>query len=349
LKIQSKPYGNLPNGKQAFIYTLENSNGMSVSISNFGGAITNLLVPDKHGDIADVALAHGGIEGYFKNLGCLGAMIGRNSNRIRGACIEIAGKKYILSANNGNNNLHSASGNLMFRLFDADVQSVDGKPTLTLSHTIPDMDDDFPGQLNVSITLTLSDDNALKIDYHAVSDKDTIINLTNHSYFNLAGHSSGDVLNHTLELNADFYCSGSDDCIPTGEVLRVEDTPFDFRSAKQIGKDIYNDFPQIKLFGGYDHNFMLNGSGYRKISTLRDPVSGRSMVTYTDLPCVQLYTANNLSLPTPSKGGAFYTKHSGVCLETQTCPNAAEMPWLVSPIYPAGREYISTTAYKFGW
>ena len=349
MKIQVKPYGNLPDGRQVDIYTMENSGGMSVSVITFGGVITNLLVPDKQGNLADVVLAHQGLDCYLKNPGCFGAMVGRNSNRIGNARIEIKGKQYALTANSGKNNLHGGPKGMIFRLFDADVRCVNGEPVLLLKHTINDMDDEFPGQLDVSITLTLTNDNSLVIDYRAVSDKDTIINLTNHSYFNLAGHGCGDILGHTLEMNADFYTPATPECLPTGEILSVAGTAFDFRNAKLIGKDIGGECPQLKMFGGYDHNFMLGGSGYRKIATLSDPASGRNMAAYTDLPCVQLYTANNLSASVIGKDGAAYRKHGGVCLETQTCPNAAQMPWLVSPIYAAGQEYISTTAYQFDW
>ena len=349
MKIQSRPYGTLPDGKTADIYTMENSKGVSLSVITWGGCITNLLVPDRKGDLADVVLAHDSIDGFYENPGSFAAMIGRNSNRIRNSRIEISGNEYLMTANMSGHNCHCGSLGLKNRLFDAEVRSLNGHLVLLLSHTIPDLGDELPGALSVSIAIALSEDNAVMIDYRAVSDKDTIINLTNHSYFNLAGHANGTVLDHLLELDAGFYTPNGADCIPTGEILRVDGTPFDFRTAKPVGKDIAGDHPQIRLFGGYDHNFMLNGSNYRKISTLTDPKSGRVMTTFTDLPCVQLFTGNGLPASAPAKDGADYQKYSGLCLETQTCPNAVEMPWLASPVYLAGQEYISTTTYQFAW
>jgi aldose 1-epimerase len=195
------------------------------------------------------------------------------------------------------------------------------------------------------MTYILTEDNALILDYHAVSDKATFINLTNHSYFNLAGHDSGDIGGHLLQLNASFYTPNGRDCIPTGEILTVEGTPFDFRTAKPIGQDIDADFPQVKMFGGYDHNIVLDGRGYRKIATATDPKSGRVMECWTDQPGVQLYSANSVS--GTGKDGAAYGKHHAFCLETQVFPNAAEMPWVTSPLYKAGEVYATRTAYIF--
>lgn len=340
-------YGNLPDGKAVYKYTMENNNGMKVSAINIGGAITNIFVPDKNGNLADIALAHDSLDWYIKNPGSLGILVGRNSNRIKNATIDIFGKTYKLNANKGDNHLHGGFKGMQTRYFDVKSEISNDSAKLIFAMLIPDMDDDFPGNLNVNISYTLTDDNALVIDYNAVCDNDTIINMTNHSYFNLAGHDSGSVLDHVLEMNAEFFTATTESGIPSGEVLSVKGTPFDFCKEKAIGQDINSEHEQVRLVNGYDHNFMLNGSGYRKIATLTDPKSGRVMTTYTDLPCVQLYTANNFPIAATAKDNADYKIYQGVCLETQTCPNAAQMPWLKSPIYAANTEYKTTTVYKF--
>jgi aldose 1-epimerase len=347
MTISVQPYGILPDGREVSCYTMENSSGFSASILDWGGTITNLLVPDKAGNRADVMLAHKDLAGYVENPGSFGALIGRNSNRIAGSKIVIAGKEYALTANNGANNLHGGPRGVKNRLFSAEVRTANNQPVLLLSLTIPDLDDEFPGNLNVNVAYAVTGDNSLMIDYRAVSDKDTVINMTNHAYFNLAGHNSGSILDHVLELDASFYTPAAADSVPTGELLSVEGTPFDFRTPKPIGKDIAADVEQLRMFGGYDHNLMLNGSGYRKVATLTEPKSGRVMTTFTDLPCIQLYSANKFPLPVTEKDNADYHNYQGLCLETQTCPNAAQTPWLVSPIYAAGQEYSTTTAYQF--
>ena len=347
MKITSKPYGTLPNGEVVTQYTLENDNGLSASILNYGGVITHLFAPDKNGNTADVVLGHKGLEEYLTSPGYFGSLVGRNANRIRGANVKIDEEEYKLAANDGENNLHGGLCGLNKRLFSAEMMTTCGQPALVLSLKIADMEDDFPGNIDVSITYSLTDDNSFIIAYRAISDKDTIINLTNHSYFNMAGHESGNVLEQTLELASSFFTPNASDSIPTGELRSVADTPFDLRTAKKIGEGINSDYEQIKMFGGYDHNIMFDGSAYRRVAEMTDPVSGRVMTVFTDLPCVQLYSGNKLPFAAEPKDGAIYTKHQGLCLETQTCPNAVQMPWLKSPIYPAGKEYTSTTAFKF--
>lgn len=348
MKITVQNYGKLPDGGQALMYILENNNNMRVNITNLGGIITNIFVPDKSGKLADVVLGHKGFDEYLSNSGYHGALVGRNSNRIDGAEFCIGDQKYALEKNNGECNLHGGSNGLSFRLFSGEVRTVANLPALLLSCTIEDMSDDFPGNININVAYALTDDNALMIDYRAVSDKDTVINLTNHAYFNLAGHDSGNIHEHLLQIDADYFMPNRPDGIPNGEILSVKDTPFDFSKAKPIGRDIADSYTQIAQFGGYDHNFVLGGGyDYRKIATVTEPVSGRVMTVFTDLPGVQLYTANMLDTSLVYKDGAIYSKHQGLCLETQLFPNAVNMPWLASPIYHAGEEYISTTTYQF--
>ena len=348
MKITSRPYGKLPGGEAVTEYTLENNLGLSVSVLDYNGAVTSLLVPDKNGETVDIVLAHKDINGYVNSPGYFGALVGRNANRIRNSVLQIGEESYKLTPNDGANHLHGGKNGITGRLFTAEVMTTSSQPVLLLSTKINDMEDELPGNITINVTYALTNDNSLVIAYRGVSDKDTIINLTNHSYFNMAGHSSGQVLNQTLELASGFYTPGAADCIPNGEVCSVEGTPFDFRAAKPIGQDIAADHEQIKMFGGFDHSFMLDGSGYRRVAEMSDPVGGRVMTVFTDLPCVQLYSANKLPFEGfESKDGASYVNHQGICLETQTTPNAAQMPWLKSPIYAAGQEYASTTAFKF--
>jgi aldose 1-epimerase len=347
MKITAKPFGVLPDGRQAMLYTMENDSGMRAEISNFGGVIYRLSVPDKNGQPGDVVLAHPDLNAYLKNPGFFGALVGRNCNRIENGFVEIAGKTYELEKNDGNNNLHSGSGTLTFRLMSAEVRTIGNQPALLLSTTIDHLGDGFPGNITITVAYALTDDNTLMIDYRGVSDQDTIINMTNHTYFNLAGHAAGNVYGQLLQLNAPFYNPGNKECMPTGEILSVEGTPFDFRTPRALGKDINGDHPQITQYGGYDHNLILEGMNYRMVGSVADPGSGRVMEIHTNLPAVQLYTGNGIRSGCPGKDGAVYNPHSGFCLETQFVPNAVNMPWLLSPIFGAGEECATTTSYHF--
>lgn len=347
MKISAERYGMLPDGSEVYCYSLEN-NDMKVEILNYGGIVKSLYVPDRNGRMSDVVLGHADFEQYLENKGHLGCAVGRNVNRISNAACTILGDKVELEANLGPHNLHSSENGLHTRLFTSEVHTFHNLPALLLSHTIEDGTDGFPGNLIVTIAYALTEDNALMIDYRAVSDKNTVINLTNHSYFNLAGHDGGNIYGHLLELDAPFYTPSSHEGIPTGEVISVKDTPFDFRAApKAIGKDIHSALTQIQQFEGYDHNYVLNGTGYRKVATATEPESGRVMTVFTDLPGIQLYTANHMNGEKPFKEGVKYPKHGGFCLETQFFPNAVNTPWFPSPVFAAGEEYTSTTAYQF--
>ena len=347
MKISAERFGQLPDGRTVYSYNLEND-AIKVEILNYGGIVRSLYLPDKNGRIADVVLGCPGLPEYLEDKGYLGAIVGRNANRISGASFRLFDQKFGMEANDGKNNLHSGPNGLSSRLFTAEVHTFNNLPALLLSHTIEDGSDGFPGNLIVTIAYALTEDNALMIDYRAVSDKDTVINLTNHSYFNLAGHDSGNIYGHTLELDAPLYTPGNAECMPTGEILKVKDTPFDFFTApKALGKDIHSALTQLSQYGGYDHNFVLKGVGYRKVATLADPESGRVMNVLTDLPGVQLYTGNHFDGETSYKDGVKYPKHAGVCLETQFFPNAANLPWFPSAFFAEGEEYAFTTTYQF--
>ena len=343
-----KNFGIMPDGTTIPLYKLTNNNGMTVEISGLGGAIINLNVPDSKGSLADVALAHAVPDDYFTNPGYFGVLIGRNSNRIADAVCDIASVRYELAKNDGDHNLHSDKGSLCFRLMNGELFDSPDGPQLRLTCRLEHLSDGFPGNLDVTVTYTLTHDNAIVIDYEAVCDADTIINLTNHTYFNLAGHDSGSIKQHKLTLDAPFYCPNDKSGIPTGELLKVEGTPFDMRHGKKIGDGLDSGYPQIELFKGYDHNFILAGNGWRKIGKVEEPVSGRYMEIFTTQSNVQLYTHNLGSGTMRGKDGTTYSAHQGFCLETQTTPNAARMPWLISPIYKTGQVYKERTAYCFG-
>ena len=340
-------YGVLPDGRTVDQYQLTNRNGMSAAICTWGGTLLSLWVPNRRGELADVVLGHSGLDAYIENPGKFGAVLGRNSGRIRNAAVEISGKTYQLTANMGNHNIHGGPRGLSYRLFDAEAVLSADSAAIRLSLTIPNMDDEFPGNLSTVIEYILDEEDGLTLSYQAVSDADTLINLSNHAYFNLRGHDSGSVLDHRLQINADYYMPNDCESIPTGEIAKVEHTPFDFRAAKAIGRDFHADHDQLRMFHGYDLNYLLNGQGYRQIARAEDPQSGRVMTVSTDLPCVQFYTANKFPINTPKKGRAHYENQQAFCLETQYCPNAVEMPWLRSPIYLAGQEYRSRTCYRF--
>lgn len=335
------------NGETVLAYTLDNGNGLSACILNYGGIIKNLYVADRNGVKTDVVLGRSSLEEYENNFGYYGAAIGRHANRIENAQFELSGKRYTVGANEGKNSLHGGHFGFDKKVWSASCTETADGPSITLSLTSPDGEEGFPGTLRVQMTYTLTTENALNIAYHAVCDKDTVVNLTNHSYFNLAGHASGTVKEQILQLNASFYTPNNAECMPTGEVLSVAGTPFDFRVPKPIGQDIHSDFEQIELFGGYDHNFAINGRGYRLAAIASCPKNGISMKLYTDTPAVQLYTANGAEDGRICKDGAIYQKHQAFCLETQCFPNSMRHSHFPSPILYAGEEYRTTTEYRF--
>lgn len=326
--------------KEIFLYTLDNGNGLSAEIYNYGGIIRSLVINGR-----DVVLGREGFEDYLNNDGYLGAAIGRHANRIKNSRFILNGNEYNVGANEKGNSLHG--GNTGFDKYVWDVNEINGsEPSLELSILSPDGDEGFPGNLSLKMTYTLTAENSLKIHYEAVCDKDTVVNLTNHSYFNLDGHSSGTVYNQSLWLNSDFYTPNTDECMPYGVVLSVKDTPFDFTAAKKIGTDIGSAYEQVQMFDGYDHNFALSGRGFRRVAAMTSSDGSLEMDTYTDLPGIQVYSANCLEAGS-YKDGAPYGKHNAVCLETQYFPNSMENSHFIAPILNAGEKFDSVTEYKF--
>ncbi|WP_185966732.1 aldose epimerase family protein [Clostridium sp. HBUAS56017] len=346
--IKREFYGKTPEGKDVDIFTLSNKE-MTVKISNFGGVVISIITPDRNGKLDDIVLGYDKLEGYLKNEPYLGAIVGRHANRIEGAAFEINGEIYNLSKNEGNNHHHGGFKGFHKALWDANIVQNEDDEYLELSYLSKDGEEGFPGNLNVKVIYRLTDENSLEIDYFAVSDKDTVVNLTSHSYFNLSGHASGSILKHKIMINADKFTAINNECVPTGEIRSVEETPLDLREEKAIEDGIFSDYEQIKLGNGYDHNWVLNVSGKtpEKAAELFDEASGRAMEVYTTKPGIQLYTGNFLDEHENCTDNAIYRKHSALALETQYFPNALKHKHFPSPILKAGEKYKHTTVYKF--
>ena len=357
MSIVKKSFGVCSNGEEASLYELTNSNGMKVVITDFGANIVKILVPDANGVLADVALGFETVQGYEDNAPGCGSFIGRNANRIKDARFEINGKVYQLEVNDGTetlkvNNLHSGSPMYNKVMYEVETFEDENGSSVELTRMSPDMEQGFPGNLNLSVTYTLTEQNELLIEYFAVSDEDTVVNLTNHSYFNLAGHKSGSILNHEVMIRANAFTPTDDLLIPTGEIVSVEGTPMDFRTMKPIGRDINADYVPLKQGKGYDHNYVLDKEteDVELCAKLYEPTSKRYMEVYTDLPGLQFYTGNSLEDPEPVDGkeGAVYHARDGVCFETQFFPNACNEKNFQSTILRKGEEYSYATIYKFG-
>ena len=346
---KKEKFDKMPDGKIIDRYTLINKHGVSASFITLGGIWTSMLVPDKEGHFADVVLGYGTAGDYMKNGAHLGEIVGRNANRIGGAVFTLHGKTYNLTANNGPNNLHSGLDFYRNRLWDAEVTEEGEDVSISFSLDSPDGDQGYPGHAKIAVTYTLTADDTVRIDYHMICDSDTIANLTNHSYFNLAGHASGEAAAQKVWIDADFYTPMDEVSIPTGELASVNGTPMDFTKEKAIGQDIGQEFEQLVFGSGYDHNWALNHkAGELSLSaTARDELSGRKMEVYTDLPGVQFYTGNYLDGGIPGKDGAVYGCRHGYCFETQYFPNAINEPKFLSPVLKEGKEYKTTTIYKF--
>lgn len=345
MSITKKLFGNTADGTPVDIFTLKNSKGMTAEITNYGGIIVSLRVPDKNGNFEDVVLGHDKLENYMRKGPYFGAVIGRHGNRIEGASFEINGVEYKLTKNEGENQLHGGITGFDKVLWEAEIVN----ESLELSYLSKDGEEGYPGNLKVKVTYSVTEDNELRIDYYGVSDKDTVVNLTNHSYFNLAGHASGDILDHKVMINADKFTPADKESLPTGEIREVKGTPMDFTVLTTVGKNIDSDYDQIVFGGGYDHNWVLNVSGKapEKAAEVVDEKSGRVMEVYTTKPGVQFYTANFLDGTEVGKGGAVYNKRNGLCLETQYFPNSMKHKNFPSPILRAGEKYKHTTIYKF--
>lgn len=345
MEIIKKAFGTTKDGKDISSYTLSNENGMSVTVSELGAIITQINVPDKDGKTRDVVLGYDSSDPYYENNEFFGTTIGRSANRIKGAAFEIDGVKINLPVNENTNNLHSDFENGFHKKLWTAAPD-ESRNAVTMSYTSPDGENGFPGNLDMHVTFSLSDDNAFSIHYEGVSDKKTLINCTNHSYFNLAGHGSGKILDHYLKINGAKYTPVEADSIPTGEIADVEGTPFDFRDFHRIGDRIEEDNVQLHNTGGYDHNYVID-EGAEVAAVVEERTAGIRMEVLTDLPGIQFYAGNFIRDNLTGKGGAVYGKRDGLCLETQYFPDSANQPGFKKPVFGAGERYDTTTVYRF--
>lgn len=340
-------FGVTKEGKKAHRYILVNNKGMSVELSDFGALVLSIYVLDKYGRKRDVVLGYDNLMDYYEQNTGFGAYIGRNANRIAGAEVTIEDIKYLLDKNDNQNNLHSGFNRSHHKLYSVRNGKTDACEFVEMERYSPNMEQGFPGNLEQKIRYTLTDKNEFIIDYEMLSDMTTVVNPTNHSYFNLDGHNSGTILKHYMEIYSGQMLELGNDMIPTGKIIDISDTPFDFRKSKQIGKDIDADNSQIKIAGGYDHNYIFpNDRKTRKVAKLYGADSGIRMDVYSDLCGLQVYTGNYLNGQI-GKDGAIYNKRSGVCFETQFYPNSCNNPEFPSCILPAYKIFKSRTAYQF--
>lgn len=347
--VMRAPFGKTRDGKAVEIYTLTNAHGLEMRVITYGGIITSLKVPDRAGHLDDIVLGFDTLDGYLKDSPYFGAIVGRYGNRIAKGQFTLNGATYKLATNNGPNHLHGG-----VKGFDKVIwngvpgDSADGV-SVTLTRTSPDGEEGYPGNLQASVRYTLTDKNELAIDYRATTDKATPVNLTQHSYFNLAA-DSGDILGHELTIHASRYTPVDATLIPTGELAPVQGTPFDFQKATAIGARIATDDAQLKNGGGYDHNWALDrgGSGLQPAARLVDPKSGRTLDVATTEPGLQFYSGNFLDGSITGKGGRVYKRRTGLCLETQHFPDSPNHPSFPSTILQPGQTYSSKTVFTFG-
>ena len=332
------------------LYTLSNANGMQMKVTNYGAIITSLMVPDRDGKLADVALGHDSLEKYLNaaDKPYLGAIVGRYGNRIAKGQFTIDGTTYELATNNGENHLHG--GNIGYDKVVWDAKPDPAKNAIVLSYHSHDGEEGYPGNLAISVTYTLTDENELVVDYEATTDKATPVNLTQHTYFNLKGEGEGTILDHELMLNAKQFTPVDSGLIPTGELVDVAGTPFDFTSAKEIGRDVAARHNQLLYGGGYDHNWVIDRGGKEGLvlaAQLYAPASGRMMEVHTTEPGIQFYCGNFLNGALTGKAGKPYVYRGGLCLETQHYPDSPNQPNFPSTILKPGEKYETKTVFRF--
>ena len=335
-------------GKQIDLFTLQNASGMVVQITNYGGRIVSIIVPDRTGKYADVCQGYASAEGYLIGAASRGPTWGLYPNLIANAQFTLVGVTYQLSKNAGEHTIHGGAKGFRFKVWAA--KQLDGQ-NLELSYFSEDGEEGFPGNFTLKVLFSVTEDNELKLVYHATTDKPTVFNLTNHAFFNLAGEGHGDVLDHELMVNADSFTPTNETSIPTGEIRSLDGTPLDFRNLNRIGDRIDKDFDQLKYAGGYDHNYVINKEEgeLAMAALLYDPLSGRVMEVKTTEPGIQSYTANSLTGKGPDVGkfGHAYGSRSSICLETQHFPDSPNHPNFPSTVLKPGEDYLSTTIYRF--
>ena len=345
--MRKQPFGKTAEGTDVDLYVLTNRNGVEAAILTYGGIVVSLQAPDRNGRLGDVVLGFDALEGYLKVHPYFGTIVGRYGNRIARGQFTLSGVAYTLARNNGENHLHGGVKGFDKVVWRAAEVSASGVPSLALSYLSKDGEEGYPGNLSAQVVYSLTDKNELKIDYAASTDKDTVVNLTNHSYFNLAGE--GDILEHQLRLHADRFTPVDAGLIPTGELRSVQGTPFDFTRSTPIGARIEQNDEQLKLGGGYDHNFVLTGGGgaLAPAAEVYEPKTGRVLEVLTTEPGVQFYTGNFLDGSITGKAGKVYRRRYGFCLETQHFPDSPNQPTFPSTVLKPGAVYRSTTVYRF--
>ncbi len=349
--ITTKPFGQLPCGQAVTQYTMTNKLGASVSVINYGGIVTSICVPDKDGKLADVALGFDNIDGYLADHGCMGDTVGRYGNRIALGRFTLDGVEYQLACNNGKNHLHGGNVGFSQKMWDITPIEATGVDSLKMHYVSADGEENFPGTLDVTVTYAWDDSCNLTITYDATTDKATLCNLTNHTYFNLAGYDHGTICDQVLTIDADVITPVADEgLIPTGGYMPVVGTPFDLRDGLKLGDGLAQTatFEQLRLAGGYDHNFVLRkGEAMGRAAVYADPASGRTMEVITDQPGVQFYSACQTDIP-GGKGGVHYGKYSGLCLETQHFPDSPNNPhYIGTTVLRPGEMYHTVTIYAF--
>lgn len=344
--ITQKEYGTAPDGTAVYSFTLTNTNGMCAEILSYGCAVRRLVVPGGTGIPLDVVLGFDALEDYVRQDKYLGSVAGRVCNRIENGCFQLDGKIYRLFCNDGKNHLHGGREGFDKKAF---IPAVQGEK-LMLTYTSPDGEEGYPGSLTVTVVYSISEKNALRIEYRMCSDKDTLCSLTNHSYFNLNGHASGSILQHTVKINADYYTPANAFSIPGGGLAAVEGTPLDLRVPAVVGERIKKPFPQLLQANGFDCNYAVNGGEtvFREAGCVQSTQSGVTLSVWSDLPGVQFYTGNFLKGAPRGKEGVLYQNHGGLCLETQYFPNAVNTPGFLSPLLKAGQKKTSVTEFRFG-
>lgn len=353
--IERADFGTLPDGTAVEVYTLTNANGVEARITTYGGIILSIQAPDRDGALEDVTLGYDTVDGYLEASPYFGAIVGRYANRIARGRFTLDGKEYALATNNPPNTLHSGDVGFDKRVWDAEPFQRDTEVGVALRYTSPDGEEGFPGTLDATVTYTLSDDDALTVDYRATTDAATPVAFTQHTYFNLTGTAAGSgpvetILGHRLTLAADAFTPVDDVLIPTGEIRSVAATALDFRQPHAVGERIDADQEQIRIASGYDHNWVLNGTDgeLRFAARLADPTSGRSVEVFTTEPGIQVYTGNFLDGSITGKGGAVYTRRTGIALETQHFPDSPNQPGFPTTILRPGETYRSQTVFRFG-
>lgn len=338
-----RSFGRTSGGREAGLYIIKNDRGMEAAVTDYGASLVKLLVRDREGVPRDLVLGYDDVRGYEQGEESMGGTVGRVANRIGAGRFRLGGRDYQLTVNSGPNTLHGGRDFYVHRLWESRQES-DSSVSFALDS--PDGDQGFPGFLRVIVTYALTPDNTLLITYRARCDSDTPVNLTNHSYFNLAGHDSGSVLSQRVMVEADRITETDAFSLPTGSFLELEGTPMDFREEKALGKDIDLDYQPLLYGNGYDHNYIIRGEGYRQAARIYCPETGIEMTVSTDLPGLQLYTANYLNHE-PGKGGACYQARDAVCFETQFYPDSVNKPHFPGGILRAGENYFSRTGYRF--